>query len=172
MTIDQALGIIAPEPRNLEGLQAAYKALIRKYHPDLNPNGLELTKLVNAARDMLVQTADIWTQAEYESKSDPEYHIDQEIDEIYRKIRHIPGLKITLSGVWLWVSGDTKPHKETFKTLNFRWANKKKAWYWRPADSKRPKRGRNKGEWTFEKIYNKYGKVDLDLTQAPGIQAA
>lgn len=35
-------------------------------------------------------------------------------------------------GCCIWVSGDTKPHRETLKEYGFRWAPKKSAWYWKP----------------------------------------
>lgn len=39
-------------------------------------------------------------------------------------------LKIELCGSWLWVSGNTYPVKETLKALGFKYASKKRMWYW------------------------------------------
>lgn len=39
-------------------VQANYRRLIRRYHPDVNPRGLEMAKRVNAAYALLVTTAD------------------------------------------------------------------------------------------------------------------
>ncbi len=33
-------------------------------------------------------------------------------------------------GSWIWVSGDTKEIKEKLKELGFKWASKKKMWYY------------------------------------------
>jgi hypothetical protein len=32
----------------------------------------------------------------------------------------------------LWISGDTRKHKDTLKAAGCRWASKKFRWYWRP----------------------------------------
>lgn len=36
------------------------------------------------------------------------------------------------AGCCIWVSGNTKPHRDILKALGFRWAPKKCAWYWKP----------------------------------------
>ena len=36
-------------------------------------------------------------------------------------------------GCCIWVSGDTKPHRDELKSFGFRWSPKRTAWYWRPA---------------------------------------
>ncbi len=41
-------GTVTPEI-----VQAAYRAAAKKYHPDLNPAGAEMMKIVNAANDVL-----------------------------------------------------------------------------------------------------------------------
>lgn len=171
MTIDQALGILRPEPKTLDGLKKAYKAFMLQYHPDRNPNGLELCELGNAANDFLIKTANVWTQAEYkpDQETDPEYNIAEEINEIYKQIDHLIGLKITLSGVWLWVTGDTYTHKDALKKLGFQWASKKKAWSWKPEGQKRRF---SKKEWGFDEIFGKYGRVDMEVKSIIQVRAA
>ena len=39
------------------------------------------------------------------------------------------GIEIEVCGSWVWVSGDTKPHKERLKALGFCWHSKKHCWY-------------------------------------------
>ncbi|MBS0350771.1 MAG: hypothetical protein JSR33_06240, partial [Proteobacteria bacterium] len=34
-------------------------------------------------------------------------------------------LEIEICGAWIWLSGDTRPHKELLKQNGFRWAPKK-----------------------------------------------
>ena len=159
MTIDQALGILNPQPRTLDGLKKAYKAYALKYHPDRNPGFEELMKLGNAANDLLKQTAYLWTKIEYQqAEASKEYPIDEEIANIYKNIKHFPGITITLSGVWLWITGNTKPLKEEFKKMGFTWCPKKCAWSWKPQDYKRKFRHE---AWSFDRIYSRYGKEDL-----------
>jgi hypothetical protein len=63
-------------------------------------------------------------------------------------------LTIEVCGTWVWVSGDTKPHREALKKSGFRWASKKAQWYFRPEDSKAR---RHNGSWSMDKIRSKYG---------------
>ncbi|MBS0350596.1 MAG: hypothetical protein JSR33_05305 [Proteobacteria bacterium] len=62
-------------------------------------------------------------------------------------------LKIEICGAWVWLSGDTRPHKELLKQHGFRWAPKKERWFYRPEEY----RSSNRGEWSMEKIRTKYG---------------
>ena len=63
-------------------------------------------------------------------------------------------LTVELCGSWLWISGDTKPHKEALKKVGCRWSASKKMWYWR-----HPEEGytRSRGKATMNQIRNRYG---------------
>ena len=65
------------------------------------------------------------------------------------------GLIIEVCGVWIWVTGDTRAHKETLKQANFKWASKKKAWHFRPEQF----RSRSRGKTTLDQIREKYGSA-------------
>jgi len=47
-----------------------------------------------------------------------------------------------IRGFWLWVRGDTKPHKEYLKTAGFRWSPKQGAWYFAHPNAPKSKFGR------------------------------
>jgi len=47
------------------------------------------------------------------------------------------GLSTEVCGTWVWVSGDTKPVKDTLKEQGFKWSPKKKVWYFKPSSCKR-----------------------------------
>lgn len=49
------LGFDRPEPSPAE-LRRSYRALMRRYHPDVNPDGLELTKKINSAYALLLSS--------------------------------------------------------------------------------------------------------------------
>lgn len=51
------------------------------------------------------------------------------IARVMEKLQTIQNLNIEQIGTWLWVSGDTKPHKALFKKLGLCWASKKQRWY-------------------------------------------
>jgi hypothetical protein len=49
-------------------------------------------------------------------------------------------LTVELLGVWLWVSGETRPHKECLKACGLFWSQQKAAWYWRSPVHRVPRR--------------------------------
>ena len=55
----------------------------------------------------------------------------EEFINIINALCKIPGLIVELCGCWLWISGDTRPHKEELKAAGCRWSSSKKMWYWR-----------------------------------------
>ena len=73
--------------------------------------------------------------------------------EVLAKIINLKGIVIELIGVWLWVSGDTKPHRKELKEAGFWFAPKKLMWYFRPEGMK----SRNHDPLDIRAIRNKYG---------------
>lgn len=45
------------------------------------------------------------------------------------KLAKVKGVKVEMCGSWIWVSGETKPVKDTLKELGFWFSAKKSAWY-------------------------------------------
>lgn len=75
----------------------------------------------------------------------------------------LAGISIEVCGAWVWVTGDTKDHKDTLKAAGYWWAPKKTAWYFRPPDHK----SRNKGEWDLDKIRDTYGSTSVNHEVQP-----
>ena len=65
----------------------------------------------------------------------------------------LEGLEIEVCGDWIWVRGNTYPIKDQLKAAGCFWANKKKCWYWKPADYVKVSRK----EWDMEKIRDRFG---------------
>lgn len=75
------------------------------------------------------------------------------VNEAASKLAKIEALNLELCGTWLWISGDTKPHKEELKEVGAHWAPKKKMWYVSPIGAKRFHRK----EQDMNSIRNTYG---------------
>jgi hypothetical protein len=103
-----------------EDIKLAYRKACSKYHPDRNAAGLEMMKLVNAAWQAL---SDYMPGNEVEEATD----LGDELNAALNAI-HGLGLVIEICGSWLWVSGDTRQHKEVLKSAGYRWAPVKKMW--------------------------------------------
>ena len=132
-----------------EDIKKAYKQACSKYHPDKNPAGLEIMKMVNVAYDALKS---------FDGKASISQEAAHYGDEVARALNAISGLNLNIEicGAWVWVTGQTKPHKDLLKASSFKWAPKKECWYFRPMDAKR---SRSQGNYTMQDIRAKYGSV-------------
>lgn len=133
-------------------VKAAYRAAAKKWHPDHNtaPEAEHMMKLVNAAFDVLRDhTGPVEeSKAAYASAD----YIDALADAL-NAIADLDGLDIEICGVWVWVGGNTRTHKEALKAAGFRWSKKKVRWYYRPAEWK----SSGRGNWSMDKIRERHG---------------
>ncbi len=145
-----ALNILnLPVTATLDMIKTAYRRASATYHPDRNPAGLEMMKLINAAYQAL---SDYIPSTQKEETTD----YGDKLNEALNAIIHL-GLTIEICGSWLWVSGDTRPHKEILKTAGFKWAPKKCMWNFRPEDYK----SFNRGKWSIDEIRAAHGSTQI-----------
>jgi hypothetical protein len=132
MTVKDALNILnCIASSTLEEIKTAYRKACAKFHPDRNPAGTEMMKLINAAYDAL---RDYKPSSQQEDLGN-DVNLGDDLNTALNAIIHL-GLTIEICGSWLWVSGDTRPHKDILKEAGFKWAPKKMMWHFRPADYK------------------------------------
>ena len=128
-------------------VKAAYREASMKYHPDRNPAGEEMMKLVNEAFEVLEQfSGDLKEQ---------QANYGDLLNEALNAIVNIPELFIEICGSWVWVSGDTRAHRATLKEAGYKWAPKKKLWYFRPEQF----RSRARGNVDMDEIREKNGST-------------
>lgn len=139
---------ILKEFQDIEGINEAkkiYKTLAKKLHPDIGGSEEEF-KLLNEIYNHLIE------HKIYFSNSSK---IDIELEKIISLILHFENINIELIGSWVWVSGDTKEIKEKLKEIGFKWASKKKMWYYGEMKAKNP------NPKSMEEIKAKYGSETL-----------
>ena len=163
MTLQEAIKVVKPQGNSAEDLTAAYRILAKKYHPDLNPDGAEIMKAVNAAVAMLREHLNKWSIRSFVNDGTPS--IDEELAAIYAKIRHLPGISLEVCGSWLWVTGETRPVKDTLKENGLRFSPNKTAWYWHPAGYRK----RSKNRYSMDEVRNMWGSQDLDSEPLQGV---
>ena len=140
---------IINEFKGVEGINEAkkiYKNLAKKLHPDMVSGDEESFKLLNAIYNDLI---------EHKIYFSNDIKIDIELEKIISLILHFENITIELVGSWVWVSGDTKEIKDKLKELGFKWASKKKMWFYGEM------KGRNPQEKSMEEIKSKYGSETL-----------
>lgn len=139
---------ILKEFKEVTGINEAkkiYKTLAKKLHPDVGGDE-EIFKLLNVIYNDLI---------EHKIYFSNDIKIDIELEKIISLILHFENITIELVGSWVWVSGDTKEIKDKLKELGFKWASKKKMWFYGEM------KGRNPKEKSMEEIKGKYGSETL-----------
>lgn len=144
-----------PAPETLEELKAIYRKLAMQFHPDRGGNA-EIMKEVNSEYDELFPSLkNVHRTAEgktYTTKQECSETADS-FKDLITELMKLNEITIEIIGRFVWVTGDTKPHKEQLKALKFQWHCKKSAWYLKPDDYYK----RNRKNYSLEEIRTMYG---------------
>ena len=134
----------------LADIKQVFRKLASINHPDKGGN-TETMQLINTAFEEFCKffannkTLDI-NQDETQAHS---VNFD-----FIQTLKAMQGVVIEVCGYWVWLSGDTFPHREIIKDLGFKFSGSKKAWYWSPTiDTATFKRGSK----SMKNIRKQYG---------------
>lgn len=148
--------------RTLDELKAEYKRLAKKYHPDMGGDTATM-QAINAQYEAAFNNRMNGKATNGANTAETAADFINVINAVMKM-----GGNITLEivGNWLWCSGDTRPVKEQLKAAGFRWASKKRMWYWHSGEYY--KRSSNA---SMDAIRRKYGsrivtKRDNDMAMA------
>ncbi len=136
-------------------IKKQFKNLARELHPDFN-NGCkekeqQFKDMLNEYEKALKFVGD---QKGKNYRFDPEY-TDLILDILRMEMENVD---IEICGWFIYLWGETKPHKEELKKKGFRWNGKKVCWYWRPAWY----RSRSRGNWSMGNIRDVYGSQRVE----------
>jgi hypothetical protein len=134
---------IIKEFEEVSGINEAkkvYKKLAKKLHPDVGGSDEEFKLLNKIYNDFI----------EHKIYFSNESKIDLELEKIISQILHYENITIELIGSWIWINGDTKTIKDKLKELGFKWASKKKMWYYGEM------KGKNLKPKSMDEIKSKY----------------
>lgn len=139
-----------------EDLKAEYRRLCKQYHPDKGGSTGQMQAINNeyesAMRRILSGKADDqYGEGKFYRSRQEEEEVELKVREAVEKIAHLDGLDVEIIGAWVWVSGDTRTHKDALKVAGYWWMNKKQMW----AFKGKPSSGR--GNTSMEELREKYG---------------
>lgn len=118
---------------NVEDIKAEYRDLAFKNHPDLGGDTATM-QAINAQYHEALKRCNGQT-SKGENGKEHTYRYAEDIEQsVMDKINwlvgaRLPGIRISLIGTWLWVTGDTKPYKELLKANGLRWHPTRHCWY-------------------------------------------
>lgn len=112
--------------KNLQEAKELFRTLAMQNHPDKGGDTATM-QAINAEFEHCCKNKLFGEKNNFNS-----YYNVEQFQEVINKIAHLNNIIIEVCGLWLWISGDTRQHKETLKAAGCRWASKKMLWYWRP----------------------------------------
>lgn len=139
--------------QTLEELKKEYHRLVMKHHPDVGGN-LEIMQDVNLEYESIFQQV----KNKHKNKDGEFYTKDteevaSEFIDLIAELLKLNNINIEIIGSFVWVSGDTKSHKEVLKKLGLRWHGKKQCWYLSPNGYRRF----GKNDYSMDEIRSMYG---------------
>ena len=139
--------------QTLEELKKQYRHLALKLHPDVGGSN-EAMKILNAEYEaMFEKVKNFHANKDGDIYEKENAETPQEFVDLIAELIKMDGVEIEIIGCFVWVSGDTKPHKEELKALGFKWHAKKKCWYKAPEDYRR----RSRKDYSMDEIRTMYG---------------
>jgi len=146
-----------------EELRKEYLKLALQYHPDKQGGDTYIFQMIQNQYEEILKTGTIF---ENQHKEGEEWKFsfseesERKFSEIISKII-ILDIEIEICGSWIWLHNTDKSQKEIFKDLGFRWAIKKKSWYY----SEGKRRSFSRGSYSMDDIRSKYGSQKVTLNQ-------
>lgn len=119
-----------------EEVKKLYRELAFLHHPDHGGDTATM-QAVNEQYHEALENLDGYKTYEsgkvrhtYHYRHSTEQAVVDKINDLLQA--KLKGVDMWLIGVWIWVSGDTKPNSKALKKLKFRWHSKRLSWYWKP----------------------------------------
>ena len=133
-------------------VKALFRNLAKTMHPDKGGTTEGMQEL-NAQYQAALKACDGQSDGtrSYSYDEEGETLIAEMIAQFF-SVLDDKGVELLLVGTWLWISGDTKPHKDTIKALGFRWSPRRKMWFFTPTPS-----GHRYYRGSFDDVKAKYG---------------
>jgi curved DNA-binding protein CbpA len=133
---------------NDKELKALFIKLAHIHHPDKGGDTEAMQDLNNAYQYQLEQSR------KGEEQKEGQKEIDTDLINKINSIIKYHDLEIEILGSWIWVTGNTKEHKDSLKANGFFYATKKTAWYYRKEEQKKR---RFKSDYSMDQIRERHG---------------
>ncbi|MDV6376505.1 molecular chaperone DnaJ [Deinococcus arenicola] len=158
------------EINDISDLKTAYRNLCKLFHPDKGGSTAQMQEINNQytaamARILSGKPDSDYGEDKWYKTRQEEVDVETKVQEAIEKIAHLEGIDIEIIGAWVWVSGDTKPHKDTLKAADYWWMHKREKWAFKGKFSS------GRGKTSMEEMREKYGSERVH-TRSRSLRAA
>jgi hypothetical protein len=134
----------------IDEVKAMYKTLAKQHHPDCGGD-TETMQAINS--EYAFVCAKILKAGNLSVEdTDEQLRMSEEYRKVIEQIISLPGITIEVVGMWIWVTGETKPVRYQLKDAGLFYASKTQAWYYRAEEHKT-----NGSKKSLDEIRAKYG---------------
>jgi len=157
--------------KTVEEIKKHYRILAFKNHPDRGGD-VKIMQEINAQYQNALKACDMQTSTDSNNKKHTYYYNADKEQKLAEKITALLSLNmldvdISLIGVWIWITGETKQYKEQLKKLACKWHSKRKCWYFQ--DGKKARYNKKNG--SLNELANKYGCKNFNSDKLTAIAA-
>ncbi len=148
---------------DVAAVKTLYKSLAMRWHPDRQGGNTAIMQEINAAYKVALSARhgeeskdDAGNTHTYYYKEANEQAVMDKLSEVIKSgILNNPTVELWLIGTWLWVKGDTKPHRQQLgrEGLAFSWNSSRECWQWHLPTPYRT----NASPDSFDSIAARYG---------------
>ena len=154
---------------SLEDVKKRFRELIKEYHPDNGGNAAAAASILEQYKETL-KKFDAWNASRTATASATDFNGTTSATDLADDIADaaaiacgLDGTTVELCGSWLWVTGNTYVYRSTLKAAGFKWASKKKAWYFHAGEYRRY----NRSDMSLSAIRAKYGAATISVEAHP-----
>ena len=139
--------------KTAEELKKEYRRLAKELHPDLGGDTEEFKIMQNEFEKMWERLKYVHKNSEGETYTKESTETAEEFIHIIEELTPLKNILVEICGSWIWVTGNTKEHKNILKELKFRYAQRKQAWFFHTE----PYKKKGKRELTLDEIRDMFG---------------
>ena len=154
---------------SLDELKLQYKKLAFKNHPDRGGKTEVMQEINSEYEQLLNRIINEASKDQYQDSSEngrgfwssrsEHSEVEKKVKQAIDAIINLDGLDIEIIGVWVWVSGDTKQHKDKLKEAGFVWNRVQCKWVFIG------KKSNGRGRMTLDQIRELHGSQKVKKTR-------
>lgn len=137
-----------------EELKKEYRRLCKELHPDNGGDAREFVEMRRQFEEIgKTETWRTFRNREGQTYTKDVHESPAEFMKTIEELLKLDGVIVEVCGSWLWITGETKQHKDAIKALGGRWSRNKAAWY----IHREPYKKRSKKVYSLDEIRAYYG---------------